>query len=142
MESVRIESPRRDVDGGLEILDDQECIRLLHATQVGRIAVPRGDVAVVLPVNYVMLGADILFFTGMGVKLNAALAATTVSFEADHVDVAARTGWSVLAVGPAERSDMARGRVEELGLFPWAAGDRNHLVRIRPTFFSGRRILA
>jgi hypothetical protein len=76
------------------------------------------------------------------VKLNAALAAATVTFEADHIDLVARTGWSILAVGVAERAnDLQRARVEELGLYPWAAGDRHHLVRIRPTFLSGRRLV-
>jgi nitroimidazol reductase NimA-like FMN-containing flavoprotein (pyridoxamine 5'-phosphate oxidase superfamily) len=136
-------SERRLVDSGLEILDESECIRLLHTVRIGRVAVSLGEVAAVLPVNFVMLGADILFFTGSGVKLNAALSATTVSFEADEIDVDAQTGWSVLAVGPTERTDRGmRKRVEALGLYPWAAGDRHYLVRIRPTFLSGRRILA
>jgi nitroimidazol reductase NimA-like FMN-containing flavoprotein (pyridoxamine 5'-phosphate oxidase superfamily) len=136
-------SERRLVDSGLEILDESECIRLLHTVGIGRVAVSLGEVAAVLPVNFVMLGADILFFTGRGVKLNAALSAKTVSFEADQIDVYAQTGWSVLAVGPAERTDRGmRSRVEALGLSPWAAGDRHFLVRIRPTFLSGRRIPA
>jgi len=130
------------VDAGLEILDTSECTRLLHTTQIGRVAISLGEVAAVLPVNYVMLGSDIMFFTGPGVKLNAALAASTVTFEADQIDVTARTGWSVIASGRAERTDGSwRPRVEALGLYPWAAGDRHHLVRIRPTFLSGRRIL-
>jgi hypothetical protein len=131
------------VDSGLEILDESECIRLLHTVRIGRVAVSLGEVAAVLPVNFVMLGTDILFFTGTGVKLNAALSASTVSFEADEIDVDAQTGWSVLAVGPTERTDAGmRSRVEALGLYPWAAGDRHYLVRIRPTFLSGRRIPA
>jgi uncharacterized protein len=134
--------PAELVDAGLEILDSRECIRLLHTTQVGRVALNLGGVAAVLPVNYVMLGSDIMFFTGAGVKLNAALAADPVSFEADEIDATERTGWSVLATGRAERTDGSnRPRVEALGLYPWAAGERHHLIRIRPTFVSGRRIL-
>jgi nitroimidazol reductase NimA-like FMN-containing flavoprotein (pyridoxamine 5'-phosphate oxidase superfamily) len=136
-------SERRLIDSGLEILDESECIRLLRTVRIGRVAVSLGEVAAVLPVNFAMLGADILFFTGTGVKLNAALSAATVSFEADEIDVDAHTGWSVLAVGPTERTDRGmRARVEALGLYPWAAGDRHYLVRIRPTFLSGRRIPA
>jgi hypothetical protein len=48
----------------------------------------------------------------------------------------------MLAVGVAERLDSwYRARIEALGLYPWAAGDRNDLVRICPSFLSGRRIL-
>jgi len=138
-----MENPQPElVDRGLEILGTSECIRLLHTTQIGRVAVNLGELAAVLPVNYVMLGSDIMFFTGPGLKLNAALAASTVTFESDQIDVAARTGWSVLVTGRAERTDVAnRPRVEALGLYPWAAGERHHLVRIRPTFLSGRRIV-
>jgi uncharacterized protein len=133
----------RLTDRGQEILDEGECVRLLHAARIGRVVVSVGEVAAVFPVNYVMLGADVMFFTGPGVKLNAALGSSVVTFEADEIDLQARTGWSVLAMGRAERTDGAlRARVEALGLVPWAAGDRSHLVRIRPTFLSGRRILA
>jgi uncharacterized protein len=129
-------------DAGLEILDDGECIRLLGTTPVGRVAVNVGDAVAVLPVNYAMIGSEILFFTGPGLKLGAVLTARTVTFEADQIDTVARTGWSVLAVGPAEVVDSwLRSRAEAIGLYPWAAGDRHHLVRIRPTFFSGRRII-
>ena len=129
-------------DMGLEILDEAECIRLLGTTPIGRVAVNVGDAAAVLPVNYAMVGSDILFFTGQGIKLNAALAAKTVTFEADDIDVEAKTGWSVIAVGPAQRVDSwLRDRAEAVGLYPWAAGERHHLVRIRPSFLSGRRIL-
>jgi len=130
------------VDNGQEILDEAECVRLLHSGRIGRVVVSLGETAAVFPVNYVMLGADILFFTGEGVKLNAALSSAVVTFEVDEIDEKAQTGWSVVASGRAARTDGAqRARVEALGLFPWAAGHRPHLVRIRPTFLSGRRIL-
>ena len=133
----------RLIESGQEILDEGECIRLLHTARIGRIVVTLGELAAVFPVNYAMLGSDIFFFTGPGVKLNAAIDSAEVTFETDEIDLAGRIGWSVLATGRAERTDGAqRSRVEALGLFPWAAGDRPHLVRIRPTFFSGRRILA
>ena len=129
-------------DAGLEILDDGECLRLLGTTPVGRVAVNLGYAVAVLPVNYAVVGSEILFFTGEGLKLEAVMAAGTVTFEADEIDAEARTGWSVLAVGRADVVDSwLRARAEAVGLYPWAAGDRPHLVRIRPSFFSGRRIL-
>jgi len=127
---------------GLEILDDGECVHLLHSARVGRVGVNIGGAPAVLPVNYVMVGSDIMFFTGEGLKMNAALRADTVTFEVDEVDVDEQTGWSVLALGVASNADHEdHARVESLGLYPWAAGERNHLVRIRPSFLSGRRIL-
>jgi uncharacterized protein len=129
-------------DAGLEILDDGECLRLLGTTPVGRVAFNVGDAVAVLPVNHAVVGSELLFFTGEGLKLDAVLSAGTVTFEADKIDAVARTGWSVLAVGRADVVDSwLRSRAEAVGLYPWAAGDRHHLVRIRPSFFSGRRIL-
>ena len=129
------------VDNGLEILSEIDCIRLLATANVGRVAFNAGDLPVVLPVNFGMVAGEILFFTGSGLKLAAATERRAVSFEADEFDVSARRGWSVLAAGRLERAgDLARSRAVDLGVFPWAAGDRHELVRIRPTFWSGRRI--
>jgi uncharacterized protein len=129
------------VDNGLEILNEAECIHLLGTVKVGRIAITAGEIPVVLPVNFGLVGGEILFFSGSGLKLVAADERRTVSFEADDFDVAARTGWSVLVAGRLERAgDIGRSRARDLGLYPWAAGDRHALVRIRPTFWSGRRL--
>ncbi len=129
-------------DGGLEILGEAECIHLIHTVEIGRVAITLGATPVVLPVNFTMSGSEILFFTGPGLKLSTADEHRVVSFEADDFDVKARTGWSVLAVGRLTRAEPGeRARVEAMGVFPWAAGDRSKLLRIRPTFWSGRRIL-
>ena len=128
---------------GLEILDEAQCRHLLADGRVGRVAVCRGAVPVVFPVCYVVVGGDIVFFTGEGTKLDLAAAHATVSFEVDEVDLASQTGWSVLAVGPATNaSEVAADRARALGCFPWASGSRPHAVRIRPEFLSGRRILS
>ena len=76
----------RLTDAGLEILDEGECVRLLGTTAVGRVAFSVGDAVAVLPVNHAMLGSEILFFTGPGLKLDAVLTARTVTFEADEID--------------------------------------------------------
>jgi uncharacterized protein len=129
-------------DEGLEILDDHECLRLLGTVRIGRVAISRGAVPVVLPVTFALVGGEIMFFTGTGIKLNAALEGGTVAFEVDDIDVDSESGWSVLVVGCAgPASPSSRARAEALGLYPWAAGDRQQLVRIRPEFVSGRRLL-
>jgi hypothetical protein len=130
------------IEDGLEILDDRECLRLLQTVPVGRVAVGHGDLPAVLPVTFLVAGGDIFFFTGPGLKLTAAEERRSVAFEADEIDAVAQLGWSVLAVGPASVVGPAtRARVEALGLYPWAAGDRHRLVRIRPEFLSGRRLV-
>lgn len=130
------------MDDGLEILSDEECRALLHQANLGRVAITIGALPAVLPVNYTLLEGDIVFLTGEGVKLRAALDRTVVAFEVDAIDGFRRAGWSVLAVGIAEEiteeDELARAR--DLDLRPLAGGSRTHFVRVRPDFLSGRRI--
>jgi nitroimidazol reductase NimA-like FMN-containing flavoprotein (pyridoxamine 5'-phosphate oxidase superfamily) len=127
---------------GLEILDELECLDLLRAVRVGRVAVCQGGIAAVLPVTYVLVGRDVFFFTGRGTKWAAALGQQTITFEVDDFDVGTESGWSVMVVGRAvAASPAATARAEALGLYPWAAGARHYLVRLRPDQISGRRLL-
>jgi nitroimidazol reductase NimA-like FMN-containing flavoprotein (pyridoxamine 5'-phosphate oxidase superfamily) len=129
-------------DEGLELLDEHECLRLVDTVRVGRVAIARGAVPAVFPVTFARVGGDIMFFTGPGTKLDAAQEGRLVSFEVDEIDPLAEQGWSVLIVGKAElASEASRTRAQALGLYSWAAGERRALVRIRPEFVSGRRIL-
>ena len=124
---------------GLEVLDERECRRLLAAASIGRVGVTIGALPAIFPVNYQYVDGDILFRTGEGTKLRAALDHAVVAFEVDHVDPAERKGWSVQVVGIAERIGTA-GLTPEPVLEPWAPGSRQHLVRIRPEILTGRRI--
>jgi uncharacterized protein len=127
---------------GLELLSEQECRRLLSQARVGRVAVSRGEVPAVFPVNYTVAGEEILFFTAEGTKLRAAAANATITFEVDHIDPFGETGWSVVVVGRArERTEPAViAGASRSGLRPWVGGDRPHLIAIAIEFVSGRRI--
>jgi hypothetical protein len=129
-----------DVEG-MDVLSEQECRWLLRQARVGRLAVSIGEVPAVFPVNYIVAGEEILFFTAEGIKLRAATANATVTFEVDHVDPFAEAGWSVMVVGRAcERTEPAviEG-AKHAGLRPWPAGDRFHLIAVAIDFVSGRR---
>lgn len=130
-----------DLDG-LDLLSEQECLRLLRQTRVGRVAVSLEGVPAVFPVNYIVGGDEILFFTGDGTKLRAARSNTTVTFEVDHLDPFAETGWSVMVVGTARlRTEPAViAGAARAGLHPWAGGDRLHLVAVAMDLVSGRRV--
>jgi nitroimidazol reductase NimA-like FMN-containing flavoprotein (pyridoxamine 5'-phosphate oxidase superfamily) len=127
-------------DNGLELLAPDECRLLLGRGGVGRVGVTIGALPAIFPVNYAVLGEDIVFLTGAGTKLKAAVDRSVVAFQVDEFDSA--RGWSVLAVGVAtEVTDPAElDAVRALGLVPFAGGERSHFVRIRPEFMSGRRI--
>jgi len=89
---------------GLEVLSRSECLRLLATTPVGRVALSIGALPVVLPVNFALDGESVVFRTGPGSKLEAATRQAVVAFQADHVDLADETGWSVLLTGVARPS--------------------------------------
>ena len=128
----------------LEVLDAEECYRLLRTQQVGRIGlVARGN-PLVLPVNYGLDGDVLVLRTGQGPLLEAADHAN-VAFEVDEFDAVSRSGWSVLVRGLAEEVTGAHreelvARTRASGVQPWAPGERGHWVRVIPQGISGRRI--
>jgi nitroimidazol reductase NimA-like FMN-containing flavoprotein (pyridoxamine 5'-phosphate oxidase superfamily) len=124
------------------VLSDGECRRLLAQTKVGRVVISVSALPAALPVNYRLIDGSILFFTGQGMKLHAALQNSVVGFEVDSIDEESETGWSVLAVGHATEisdTDMV-ATAKQAGLRPWADGDRNRLISINPQLVSGRRL--
>jgi uncharacterized protein len=130
---------------GLEVLGRDECLRLLAAHHIGRVAVIVAHRPLVFPVNYVLDGETIVFRTDEGTKLfGATESGYLTAFEIDGADATYHTGWSVLAVGravpvtgPTELGLLAKARLR-----PWAPGDKGHWVRIRPETITGRRILS
>jgi nitroimidazol reductase NimA-like FMN-containing flavoprotein (pyridoxamine 5'-phosphate oxidase superfamily) len=131
------------IDNGLEILSPEQCHELLRLNDVGRVAVTVAALPAIFPVNYAAINGDIVFRTGEGTKLRAAVEHAVVAFQIDHFDGAIGSGWSVMAVGLAEEitHPLELERAQQLGLRPFAVGDRSHYIRIRPEFLSGRRIL-
>jgi nitroimidazol reductase NimA-like FMN-containing flavoprotein (pyridoxamine 5'-phosphate oxidase superfamily) len=130
------------IDNGLEILSSEDCCELLGDATVGRVAVTVAALPAIFPVNYALLGDLIVFLTGEGTKMQAAVERAVVAFQVDHFDEIAGSGWSVMAVGVAEviTDPNELAAAERLGLRPFARGDRTHYVKIRPEFLSGRRI--
>jgi nitroimidazol reductase NimA-like FMN-containing flavoprotein (pyridoxamine 5'-phosphate oxidase superfamily) len=128
---------------GLEVLPHDECLRLLGTVELGRVAVTTAALPTILPVNFRFDGRQILFRTGSGTKLDAATRNAVVAFEADQVDAARRTGWSVVVTGvareltrPDELADAGRRPLTR-----WAPGADHRVVAISTDMVSGRRIL-
>lgn len=131
------------VHEGFELLGERECYRLMGERPVGRVGISIGALPAIFPVNHLMDGESIVFCTAEGTKLAAAVRNAVIAFEVDDYDEATRSGWSVLAVGAASETfdpELLR-RIRLHGGGPWAQGDRSHLVRITPSFVSGRRIV-
>ena len=132
------------VDEGLELLDEDAARELLRIGEVGRVGITIGALPAIFPVNYRVIDGAIVFRTSPGSKMSAAAAGAVVAFEVDDYQLSDRLGWSVLAVGPAEvvRDPDVTRQALDAGLEPLAGGDhRTTIVRITPTFVSGRRII-
>ena len=123
----------------LEPMTRAECFEHLGTQVVGRLAVSRWTGPHVVPVNFVLDGESIVFRSGPGMKLRS-LAARPVSFQVDAIDPRSRTGWSVLARGPAR--EASRREAAHLNLPTWVTTEKDHWVRMRVAAISGRRIRA
>jgi len=127
----------------LEILPFADCLRLLASVPVGRVGFLADGEIVILPVNHLMDGLDVIFRTGSGSKLCSVDGKNLIGFEADHYDAMTRSGWSVVISGFTEvvESDAEIDRFERLGLQSWGgdAARDPHWIRIRPTSVTGRR---
>lgn len=121
-----------------------ECLRLLSASEVGRIAIVDGDFPVVLPVNHLVVeigGKPVIALrTRSGNVIDTALAA--VAFQVDGVDTARREGWSVLVRGWLRHVDSETGDPRGVAAVAEWLPDRDTLVLIEPVAITGRRLHA
>lgn len=122
-------------------MDRAECLALLEAEDVGRLALVQGHMPAIFPVNYLLDGEDVVFRSAPGTKV-AHGAGAPAAFEIDHLDRAARRGWSVVATGRLEIVDdldgVTRDRLRHLPIRPWAAGDRDIVMRLVVGTITGR----
>jgi len=123
-------------------LSRAECLRLLATVPIGRISYTKQALPAVDPVNFVLYDGAIVIRTDAGGKLAAATRRAVVAFQADHLDLHLRSGWSVTVVGRCEEVTDARdiARLDSLGLESWAPGTRDHFIRIVPGIVTGRRL--
>lgn len=128
----------------MEELDAVACLELLTTTSVGRVGLVLDGRPFVLPVNYVVDGQSVVFRTAEGTVLNK-VALQVVAFEADRIDEATATGWSVLVQGVAQdvsnAIDTTSERLRRLALVSWAPGQRHRWFRVNADTITGRRLL-
>ena len=127
---------------GLEILDRDECLRLLASATIGRVGISSGALPTVLPVNFCVHGDRILIRTGEGTKLDAATRNAVVAFEVDDFDPIYHAGWSVVAIGrarevtdPEELAELRSARLTR-----WAPHGDGHVIALSTELLSGRRV--
>ena len=127
----------------LIVLGEDEALALAATMPVGRLIHARGDRVFAAPVNVLLEQRDVLFRTAAGTALlTAAQEHASAAYEVDDVVDWSRSGWSVLIRGLlSEVTDPETiGRVMHSDLRPWAAGDRNHILRLTGQEVTGRRL--
>ena len=126
----------------LHTLDRAECLERLRTVTVGRIAFTERGLPAIQPVNFTVNGSNVIIRTSSGGKLAAAVTGAMVAFEADEVDAATRSGWSVVVLGHAS---LIRDIDELVALagpdsHPWVPGRSDHVIRIKSERITGRRV--
>jgi nitroimidazol reductase NimA-like FMN-containing flavoprotein (pyridoxamine 5'-phosphate oxidase superfamily) len=127
---------------GLEVLERDECLRLLGGSTLGRIGVTSGALPVILPVNFMVSDEHIFIRTGKGTKLDTATRNSVVVFEVDDIDPLDRAGWSVLVTGIARNAGPSAASCALPHPPPrWApTPDEERVISISIDLISGRRI--
>lgn len=132
-----------DSHSGVEIIDRDGCMRLLRASEFGRLALAISGAPEIFPVNYRLVDDQIIIRSADGAKVRA-VGHTKACFEIDGTDLANCTGWSVVVKGRLEELDRfdAHGleRAEAAGVEPWAGGERPHVLCVHIEQLSGRRV--
>ncbi|MFE5689611.1 pyridoxamine 5'-phosphate oxidase family protein [Streptomyces sp. NPDC056512] len=119
------------------------CLRLLATARVGRIVHRHHALAAVLPVPF-CLDADftVVVRTSAESRLAGAIDRAVVAFQADEVDPAERSGWSVVVTGRATAvTDPAEHRrLSRTGPCSWRASCHDIFFRIEPELITGSEL--
>jgi uncharacterized protein len=129
---------------GFRELDRQECLRRLATVPVGRIVYTRHALPAVLPVNFCLdHDAAVLVRTAASSELVRAVDGALVAFEADEVDAATHSGWSVVVMGTAAvvTDSAEHTRMLLTGPRAWAPVPEEVFLRIAPELLTGRELI-
>lgn len=127
---------------GLIRLTESQCWAFLRRHSLGRLAFVSLDNPDIFPVNYATDGRSVVFRTAPGTKLAHARRGTPAAFEVDEATHMFESGTSVVVHGVLEEvTDKDELRfLAALPLRAWAPGRRDHFVRLRTQWVSGRRL--
>lgn len=137
-----MDAPEPDYAAGISRLDRAECLQLLARVPVGRLIFTINALPAVRPLNFVLAGDLIVVRTARTSTAARRAAGSIVAFEADELDPATSSGWSVTATGKAALvTDPAEiARYSSLRLVPWAPGTRNQFMTISTELIEGQRV--
>jgi uncharacterized protein len=125
----------------IDVLGRDECLTLLAGESIGRVAYAVHGGARIEVVNFVWDGDGPVLRMAVGSKSIAVGRGSHLALEADRLDHATSTGWSVTVVGPVSWIEDAAEQARLAGILRcWAPGERPHFAKIRPAHVFGRRV--
>lgn len=134
-----VEQPRPAVE-----LAEDECWALLGSVPVGRVVFTMRALPAVRLVNHLTDGKTVVIRSHLGAAIvgHATVEGAVVCYEADELNRDRRTGWSVVVTGFAQlvREPAAVAHYRRL-LEPWAEGQMDHVIAIRPQVVTGIRLV-
>ncbi len=124
-------------------LSRQECLELLAAGSVARIAIVTPEGPHIVPVNYSLFDDTVVVRTSSYSLLGTHGRDAVVALEIDDVASSSRSGWSVVCRGRCSvetNPRTIRAIREQAPEGPWAGGTRNLYLRLRTDHLSGRAV--
>lgn len=112
-----------------------ECMELLGATLVGRLARNHPAGPTVTPVNFVTREGGIIIRSLPGGRIDAAERGEAASFEADGIDERHRSGWTVLL-----RGHLRIIEPDDIDVPDSFAAGHDDLLELQPSEITGRRL--
>lgn len=123
-------------------LDRGESLRLLASVPVGRLIFTVNALPAVRPMNFTVVDGLIVLRTGAGTTVARHVDGDIVVFQADELDAATNSGWSVAFTGRAAlvTDPEAAARYRAVPLIPCAPGTRDQFVTITTELAEGIRV--
>lgn len=123
-------------------LGREECLRLLASVPVGRLIFTVNALPTARPMNFALVNGLIVLRAAARSAISQKVAGAVVAFEADELDAATGSGWSVVVTGRAElvTDPAAVARYRAVPLVPWAPGVRDQFVTVTTELVEGRRV--
>jgi uncharacterized protein len=88
-----------DIWSGFHALTVDECRRLLADNHIGRLATTSGALPCVLPVQYALVGDELVLRTPGHHDVGTGIDGQVVGFETDQLDLERGIGWCVSVTG-------------------------------------------
>jgi hypothetical protein len=125
-------------------LSRAEALYLLASVSVGRLVFTHQALPAIRPVNHLVEGDRVVIglTAGSAIAASSGAGGTVVAYEADSLDPAERSGWTVIVVGlarlEADPDAVLRYRTR---LRPWLAGATTDVLTVSSEIVTGCRLI-